>query len=276
MDKEDLNDLISESLEEMTRKFKLPLIKSFAISIYLDSMRRAGFKIDLHSEPYNFFHNFSFHDKVYDFSAKMSEEEIVDGWQFSRRATTGALYDSMHEVIDRMINPVRKKGLLDRKELEFDNALHQYRTSMADLSLTNLHLLLLDNFKKYNERILTPLNSQENQFYSPLITERLLKEKVIDLGRVNEVYRINNFYEQNHDGPRFTNAESTIAFLMEGRVLDEHTFPTNSRVEDYIWGVYLLELSKMKGYPIHNYGKEDYEGEMIEAACELGWNILNV
>ena len=147
---------------------------------------------------------------------------------------------------------------------------------MADLSFTNLHLLLLDNFKKYNERILTPLNSQENQFYSPLISERLLKEKVIDLGRVNEVYRINNFYEQNHDGPRFTNAESTIAFLMEGRVLDEHTFPTNSRVEDYIWGVYLLELSKMKGYPIHNYGKEVYEGEMIEAACELGWNILNV
>ncbi len=117
MDKEDINDLISESLEEMTRKFNLPLVKSFAISIYLDSMRRVGVIIDLHSEPYTFFHNFSFHDKVYDFSAKMSEEEIVDGWQFSRRATIGALYDSMHEVIDRMINPVRKKGLLDRKEL---------------------------------------------------------------------------------------------------------------------------------------------------------------
>jgi len=65
-----------------------------------------------------------------------------------------------------------------------------------------------------------------------------------------------------------------VAFLKDGKPLDEDFVIGESGALDYVWGCFLLKLAKLKGYEVKEYELDETSYGMLEIACERGWSIL--
>ena len=271
MDRQHLDDFISYELRELAWRFKLPINESVAQWCFLDSLKKAGFRVNLHRDPYQVFDVFEHAGEIHSLSAEISGEEILNGWPQQKRATPSALYDSAYIVIDRMQERFRL-GKKSYSPFPYDLAdpLFDDRGEKGRKVRDFLDASLLDLFEKYQEGLLVPFKNLRAPVHGPIILDQLMVSDVINLKRINEAIR--KWEHRESEGFLGSNY-ATIAFLKDGEPLDDNHVVSRSNVDDYVWGNYLLELVKLKGYPIKDYKGE--EETMLEVACDRGWNILD-
>ncbi len=244
MDKNSLKEFIADELHELSWRNRYPINYGIGLWAFLNGIKEAGFNIT-YSEPYAISHPNQ--RKI----LHVSSEEILNGWRGDIKASPSALYDSIYEIIDRL-----NEGKVDLSE----------RHRLGASARKKMEKYLLESFSRYQEGLLTETGN--GALHEPVILDKLFASGILDLDRINQAISIATFGDF-----RFTNTPSTVSFLRDGKILDEYTFPSVSRVYDYIWGAYLLELIKLKKYPVREVNSFGLNSE-LEIACEHGWNIL--
>lgn len=272
MDKQELNEFISYNLHELAWKKNYPLNEEMSIWCFLEGLRKTGFLVNLHSDNFNIFNIFKFNRRNYELSTQISRKEISEGWGRYPKSSPQSLYDSICLVIDRLQDNLKNKYSSWKVPTDLANALFDDRQTKYKKARVMMEKHFLEFFEKYHEGVLASLNGNE-QSYEPKILDKLIDSKIINLDRINEALRISQFGETG-SRTHFSSACSTVKFLRYGEELDEDFLITQSNVEDYVWGSYLLELSKLKGYPMKKYDFSKNSYGMLEIACDKGWNIL--
>lgn len=283
MDKEDLEEFISYNLYELAWRKDYPLVPEVGIWCWINAMQETGFNLDFKRDPIRVGDVLELPGRRWELSTTVSREEILKGWSNNPRASPKALYHSMYLAIDRMQEQVREKFPKWKVPLELSNALSYDRVNKADKALKLMENHFLEYFQRYHEGVFSYLGSYNTQLHEPRILNNLIRKDIINLDRINNAVACSQF-----EGRLLTNIEDTIAFLRESETIEDGGYVTDeqgcsfgyrgisqSDVEDYVWGNFLLELAKVKGYSVKEYGEEDYgRFGMLEIACDLGWNLL--
>lgn len=273
MDKQDIEEFIAYELHELTWHHNYPINEGVAVWSVINGLKDNGFKVSSHS-PFKVFYVFEHDKKVYELSTEVSTEEISLGWKHSPKNSPPTLYDSICLIIDKLQENIKKQYPKWSVPRELYIALWEDRRNKYPKIRKSMEKYFLDFFRKYHEGILTPLNTKDQKIENPKILENLIKSEVIDLERINDALK-NWIFDDGYDeetGYRFrlSNVVNTVAFLKEGKPLPTFFAVSQMNVKDYIWGVYLLELAKLKNYPV----KYQIRGNPIEYFCEHGWNTL--
>lgn len=271
MDRNDLNEFISYNLHELAWEKDYPLNENLAIWSFLNGMREAEFGINLKSNNLKVFYTFNHNGKYYELTTRISQKEILEGWKRHPKSSPQSLYDSIYLTIDRLQNQIKNKYPKWKVPNNLSDALFKDRADKGHSARKAMEKYFLEYFEKYQEGVLASLNGDE-QSYEPKILDKLIDSKIINLDRINEALRISQFKEYGPVG--LVNTSSTIKFLLDNEPLEEPFTISNSRVLDYIWGSYLLELAKLKGYTLKKCSLEETDYGMLEIACEEGWSIL--
>lgn len=284
MNLEDINNFISENLHELAWHKDYPLVEEAGLWSWINGMQESGFILDLRQDPIRIGDTLELPRERWELSTKISKEEILRGWGHNPRASPKALCNSMYLVIDRLQEHIKEKFQKWKVPRELSNALERDRTDKAHKALELMENHFLKYFQEYHEGVFSFLGSYNSQLHRPRILNDLLRRDIINLDRINGAVAHTQF-----EGILHTNIEDTIAVLKESEPIEDGGYVTDneggvfgyrgvsqSGVEDYIWGSFLLELAKAKGYPLREYGGEDYgRFGMLEIAFDLGWNVLD-
>lgn len=287
MDKEDLNDFISHNLHELTWKHDYPINPNVLTWCFLEGMIGAGFKIDTKKDFFRIFDIFESSEEIYELNTKISQKDILLGWGTPSdeiiKASPRNAYFAMYHVIDLMQETIKEKFCERKIPKELSDDLFIYRPNKAHEVLKIFEENLLEYFEKNHEGILTPLGLEFTEITKPKILENLISKDIINFDRINQAIAYTRF-----EGCVLSNIEDTISFLGHNKVIEDGGYVeinsslgngykgiTENGVYNYVWGVYLLELAKMKNYSIRKYDLEDTEYGILEFSCDVGWNILN-
>lgn len=269
MDIDDLNEFLAENLYELAWRKNYPLVPTIGVDCFLQAMDESGFIVDKRCRPFRIFDSFDHQGRVWTTSAPMSEQEIVSGWNQRPRASPGAIYDSIYATIDKMQEQIKGDFPEWRVPYDLNNALFNDRSDKGHSALRRMEANLKEYFSRYQEGALARVGGSDPQLHSPLILPSLIERDLISLDRINQA--LSEFGEGC-----FTSVWDTIEFLKNGR------WPGNlgmaisgGKIEDYIWGTYLLELARLKNYPVKDYESDKTGISVLETACDIGWSILD-
>lgn len=283
MDIRDINEFISYNLHELAWHKNYPVIPEVGIWCWINGMKEAGFIIDYKKEPIRVGDTLELPGERWELSAAISTEEILRGWNNYPRASPKALYNAMYIVIDRMHETIEEKFPKWKVPRELSNAIGYARNDKAHKSLKLMEKHFLEYFENYQEGFLSFLGSYNSQLHNPRILNDLLNRDIINLDRINKALA-----ETLFEDAICTNVEDTISVLKESEAIEDRGYVVDknggvfgyrgvseSGVYDFIWGSFLLELAKAKGYSLRKYSREDYgRFGMLEVACDLGWFVL--
>jgi len=281
MDLEYINEFIAENLHELAWHKDYPVVPEVGTWCWINGMKEAGFIIDDRGDPIRVGDTLEPPGERWELSATISREEILRGWNQNPRASPKELYNSMYLVIDRMHKRIEGKFPKWKVPLGLSDAIFRERTGKAHQARKLMEKNFLEYFEKYQEGVLSFLGSYNSRLHNPKILNELLNRDIINLDRINEALAKTQFKDVF-----LTNTEDTIAVLMESETIEDGGYATGDNggvfgyrgvsrlgAEDFIWGSFLLELAKAKGYPVREYEPEGRFG-MLEIACDQGWNIL--
>jgi len=122
----------------------------------------------------------------------------------------------------------------------------------------------------------------EYKIQKPKILDHLIEMDLLNFQRIEDATVISK-----HKGAMLTNIEDTIAFLRDDEFQGEEMVNLGGKfggefyrgisegnVKDYLWGIYLLKLARMKNYLIIGHDFEDATYGALEFAVDRGWGIL--
>lgn len=269
MDREDLNEFIGYNLHELAWRKDYPLNKGIAGWGIINGLKKTGFNVVSVKDKYRIFRVFNYGKKNYSLAIDISNKELLAGWNQNPEASPRALYNSIYNIIDKFDDQVKSHFPKWKVPRDLSEYLFNQRRFLAVRARKAMEESFLEYFNKYQEGVLAPLNGKEINKLKPKILDELIDSEIIDLERINQA--ITDF---QFKGSGFGNSYSTVAFLKDGKPLDEDFVIGESRVLDYVWGGFLLKLAKLKGYGIKEYELDETFYGMLEIACERGWGIL--
>jgi len=159
-----------------------------------------------------------------------------------------------------------------RVSRELSDFLSRDRWKKAVTARKSMDKCLLEYFEKCHEGVLSRIGVSNAQLHEDVILPALIKNGKIDFDRIQRAV-----CDFECDGGRrgFTSAYSTIGFLRDGIEPYENHAIGESNVKDYLWAIFLLDLARMKKYPMKEYELGGQQGEdMVEIAYNVGWNLL--
>jgi hypothetical protein len=276
MDKEDIEEFITENLHELAWRNDYALNERTGTWCFLNAMREAGFMVDMKREPYRLFDTFHHNGIIWEMDASLSIQDIAVGWKQAPRSSPQSFYNSMYKVIDTMQEQVKRSfpevpGLRGfyRVPNDISNAMCKERSAKAHKALKFMEKHFLEYFQRYQEDFLTGLEEISQDISPPKILNELFRQDIIDLEKINEALVK---WREAESGLSAT--DRTIAFLKHGMPLQDPEIISESDIWGYIWGNYLLKLANIKGYKFREYNISDTEYGILEKACDIGWQIL--
>ena len=283
MNIDDLTEFISWNLHELAWRKDFSIVPSVGVWCWINGMQEAGFKIDSSKDPINIVDTLEMPGKRWELSTTIAREEILTSWKQNPKASPKALYNAMYLVIDKMHKSIEEKYPKYQVPRELSNAMCLDRANKAHKARELMEKHLLEYFEQYHEGVLANIGYPNPQLHPARILKSLIKRDLINFDRINNALAYTQF-----EGCLLTNITDTIGVLKEGEPIEDggeivgegnldygYRGVSKSGAEDYFWGTYLLELAKVKGYKVKEYGSEESNRfGVLEVACNLGWNIL--
>jgi len=277
IDKKDLELFIAFELHELAWRYKYPISENIALWSVINALQDNGFKANFKKDPLEVFYVFSQEDEQYELSASISRLEILKGWKLSPKASLTSLYNSCYLIIDRLQENI--KGVYpEYKHISnaFHDTLEKERSKKGTDLRKSMEGVVLSYFEKYFEQVFQPSSIDYDAPFESGILNDLIESDMINLDRINEAITSSKVKMDNSEFGMLTNAYFSIRFLKDRIPPPSNHVISESNIFDYVWGIFLLKLAKLKGYKVKQYNEDDFEenGGMLEIAYDSGWDIL--
>ena len=287
MDIGELNEFISFNLRELAWRNNYPLVEEPAIRSFVYGLRVAGLEVDNSVNPMIISYDSDYKGKREVLVATISREEVLAGWRGNFKGSPRAIYNSVYETIDRLHETIRQRhppyGYFPS---DLGNELSKDRQDKGHATRKAFDDSLLTYFRRYQEGMFVELGKDSQvDPEEPQILNWLFNRKIIDLDQINFALRFCSTKEGNPF--RGSNIEAVIDYCqgqydytseLIGRGESVPIVLTESGAEDYIWGVYLIDLAVRKNYPfvdsVNNFEPSEEYFNVLEFVVDRGWKVL--
>ena len=237
--KEDLYNLVSDSLYDACWLAHLPINPVVGVRGFIDAVRKFGIKTEVDKEKVEFYLPvISLDNKL--IQTQMTFHQILEGWKNSPKGSLHSLVDSICQIHDNVATKV------EAQTGKFSEAYRGFSDQRSSFYLTIRDLMekeIKPYFSKFQEKVLVPSSGKIGPLSEPWIFHLAIKK--IDLALFKEA-RKKRFFKSNYGGP-------DVESLIEGGIIfNDGYFPSVSTLEDLFWGHYLDFFTKLYDLPLQS------------------------
>lgn len=256
--KRDISNWIGNEVYELSWRKNLPINPGVGIVSFIMGLVDYGAYVKADKEKVAISHFYDVNETMYSFREELTYDEVLSGWKRYPRGSLNTLYDSLFMLYDRM-------GA-NFKDLESSNSWSEIRDSKPKLIRKHMETHLKDYFLKYHENMLIPIWDKTPKMTKPRLFDKIWEDFPTDL-----LYKACTPDRHPKGSP---NPEYIMD--IDNSEYDEHYYPSESSMLSYLWGIYINELRKDKGYPLaHDDDLKTiitYGGDAIESGS-LIWKL---